>query len=993
MFSSENPISKNGNTQGKNKASRQESQNPFLKNYFEKIEEELTEKESESVSAFLQGIILDEHGDERDYNDIAKDIFYLESDPVMVRLQAKLEKNGLPRFRDYLITKVDVLLNRYSAIQRHSDSGVFPIPIQTDVVTVSEKKAVSIKKRDSKLELVVNSEHRPISKMNLESLLSKSVIGKLDPPTVGQFNYDYCIPESDGVRRPRQEGISKGSLRHVPIISSKEVWSTDLLINLPTSRINRGILPVPAGHIVVGSLDQALEIEDPGGNDPFCTRIRNEFEGDNIRYVVRRRERPLLADPKKFAPDDKECEELKNVLPLPKNQLQRAAVSFYGAKEAIVDHLSDQFLYMCDDRIGKFIENRPQELGTIMDGLRAGHCDLLAWTTAVYFRQLGYTAFVVNTEYTGENGSGFLRDSRHSRVAVIKETGGIVYIDPTQSCRAIDGYWLSGISDDEITQLEKSFYTAQDETEKKKVLQTFRRLIQERQTLVREEEIGFGKSVNRIHDADSMLDDIVVTDDDIEEYFRCANNFFSNSPSNKQKIEINKLCDVLAAKRVPLILDAVSGMRFVEKTMQLQEYARHLVESQGKPGGMQPGFSFELLWNEGQGRALFPSYVEAQYKLLSELEYGYLNTENEYNSTIISDGAVGSFPEKEKLMTFRESFVPFQPVVGAVYRSDELTEHVLFLKLVAMAMTDVEARSFLKKRFEIDDARLMAFAVQFEPMLSTSAKLKKRVSSVKEFSGKRTKEEYLAFCNRAKSISSQLTLNEAEYRMSSNEFLSQLSRIRLAPERAAHSWESGKDIFNIVESEYDPAVHDASMIDQEASERQGKLMVKAEGRTRKMTSSLFVHIDTGFLQPNEMSLMTYYAKVRVILGSLIKFSRLKNVTVSVSGGNNDYFVISPGTNPPLDVLIMRIIYFRIDRFDGKKTDYYGFRMKDGLPKNLLYISRSHGKINAVKYCLGKKLNVTAKSFSEMGLDVFSRLRLQESEDQENEEELRTAVGE
>ena len=105
------------------------------------------------------------------------------------------------------------------------------------------------------------------------------------------------------------------------------------------------------------------------------------------------------------------------------------------------------------------------------------------------------------------------------------------------------------------------------------------------------------------------------------------------------------------------------------------------------------------------------------------------------------------------------------------------------------------------------------------------------------------------------------------------------------------------------------------------------------------------------------------------------YARQKNVHVNISSGNNDYLAISPTTKLPLDHIVFRLLFQRSDRTSKDTSDCYGFQTVNGIPRNLLYLSANQGKVNAVKYMLGKKTNTIAKTFTEIGLDIFPLLRI------------------
>jgi len=584
----------------KQRAIAPEMRDPFLLNYFATVEKAFSQKERESVDAFLEKILFAENGEARDYNDIAHDVFSLERDRSMAKLQEKLEKEGRPRLRDYLLTKADALLGRYQTVDEPAQSGVFPIPMPEEGALAEQyARETETKKR----ERVSGVDHRPVSRMDLEGLLSKETIGSLDPPTICQANDDFCFPELDGMGFRKEAAAATGTIRSVPTMPESELYADDLVIALPASRIRHGILPVPAGYEVVGSLDQALELVDPHEDNPFCTRMLNAIEGVGVRYVVKPRGMPLRLDSKKFMPDAEEQLSLKQALPFPENELPRVRTSVYAAKLAIAERMRERFLYLCDDRIGRFIERHPNELGTIMDGLRAGHCDLLAWSAAAYFRQLGHTAFVVNTEYTADSGKGFLRDSRHSRVGVIKENGSITYFDPTAVCKAVDGYGLSQIGDEEILEMERVFDGAKDVDEKKAALETFRSLIVERESLIQEKSAEPGRYVRKIEDTDLMMRDIHVTDKDIKSFMFDAGHFFPQTLGDEQKREMNKLCDILAAHGLSLtISDIVRRLQLVE---EWSGYSRESLERAFGKADRPAAFFVELCVYEKTAQAFF----------------------------------------------------------------------------------------------------------------------------------------------------------------------------------------------------------------------------------------------------------------------------------------------------------------------------------------------------------------------------------------------------
>ncbi len=947
-------------------------EDPSITAYLQETETLFTGGERAIIEKAIHDAMWDETGEKRPYNDIAATLFYLGYEPEMREVKERLQIRLHRRLGDYLMTKVDRLLAR--AIEVPADptevSGVFRLAadesqaVHTALAKSREQKPVVEGTQPPPV-----LERRPISKMNLESLLSKATIGSIDQPTCGQFNHEISLPQRTGIGRIGNSDDGFMTRRHIERHDGDAMQPNDILIELPRSRIRNKILPVPANHIIVGCLDQALELVDPNDTNPFCTRMLNEIEGGVVAYIVRSRTEPIRADASVYAPGVEERLEIAETLPFP-NEEGKDLTDVTTAKRAVTEFMNKHFLYCCDDRLGEFIARHPEELGTIVDGLRVGHCDLLAWTQARYLRQMGHTAVVVGTEISQDEGRSFMRDMTHSRVGMIHENGRVSYLDPAATCRTVKDYALSHIEDEALIELETAFDQATDSEEKLRLLRAFRVQIDEKETMGPADAELKRRNVRDLEDKEAEIEGIDISDEEVKYYLSTMPFFAPCELTQAARKEMNKLADRLATKGIPLTEGAVRMMK--ESGEEHRYTGSDFLRMQGRVT-----FALFLLNSEKITRKYIPRFAETIYNYPG----AFLESDEKEGGELVPPmvvNAVCAFPEPENLQFFQDSFDPSQYrfIRGRVYPAAELVEYSRFVKLMASALSEERSREFVQERFGVDEEALTRFAEQIEPSLTAQAKPKLVTRSLQAFTGKKTAEEYTAFLERAKFIDRELKTVETERRAASATLLGFLSRIPLAPDpKTVQQWERERDPFDAVETPYRPGEHTLSDIDQNASARRDALTVRVERQSVQPTKSLYVHIDTGFSEAGPPA-VTHFSRVQVAVQSLVQYSRLKNVSVFISGGNNDYFQITPDSKAPAHVLTMRLLY---NRSDKPMDELYGIQTKQGLPKNFLYLSSNQGKVNAVKRLLRKKTNVIAKNFSDLGMDIFPRLKVNDEE--------------
>jgi len=907
----------------------------FLDSYLSRVEDALSDAEQDQVENFLENVIRDNDGSVRNYNDITRDIFEL-NDPVMSGLQTRLAGRIPGSFRDYLVTQVDIRLGRISGFRNPDDSGVFclaDLGLEEEKRTanpfrLAEKRLIAERSeadRDDVESSDVEIRRTAVSEMNLESLLSKETIGSIEPAVNCQANYDFWIPDAGGFRSTARKNETSTEPRRVSRINEDQLVRGDVCFTFPKHRIRDGILPVPAGYEVIGSLDQDLELVDPGEHNPFCTRMLNDIAGDEIRYAVCAKTSRSKISTWDFMPMSGERRILGDVLPLPVEDKKFGETSIYSARHLVAKKMQESFLYICDDRIGAFIARHNDELGTIMDGLRAGHCDLLAWTAAVYFRQMGYAAAVVNTEFSGKEGNGFLKYAGHSRVGILGRDGSIQYFDPTQACRAVKGYSLSHVSDSQIAETERDFAAASTREQKIAALNNLRRSIDENEEL-KDESLYADNSIPNLDRDDGLFSGLMEKNKRVNEILTGQHHGFEHSPDREERIELNGMCDLLASYGCPLshgvlmLLPPIYACPNIEASPNFEYLVKAL--------NVQP----DIFTHEKMFRALYPKVMD---KIYSRIRFR-VDPKNEElvktDANLVS--LIDSLPHRDDLMSFYKDFEPVDLLPGNGYPAYQVQEQARLYKLMAHACVDEEVREYLSVRFGTGEKELKDFATRFEPSLDSKTKPKKIAKAMMEFSGKTNKADYQVFCGLSESMHRQFTVDQKEYSLAATRFYTELLKLQLKPSGES-DWQAERDVYDVNEVDYDPLWHNASQIDRQASERRGKLTVKIERKAESKQTPLHVYLDIA-AEVDSDQFMSHYARLRVVLDSLIKFSAMKKVQVYITSGNNDYFLITPGSHPPVDLLLTRLLFYRIDRVDHGQ---YGFQTQAGLPKNLLWVCR------------------------------------------------------
>ena len=949
--------------------SPKQEKDPYLTSYLEETEAFFSPAESAAVDQVLQQGMYDEMGKLRPYHDITKDLFHLAQDQQFTDVTLRLKKELHRHLRDYLVTKVDRLLYEQAHASDPEHSGVFRLVEDTEDATLTmahTDKKKSVRRAESRLRTVSASERRPISRMNLEALLSKRKIGTIDRPMRGQFNYGFFLPEDTGMVGVQPEANPFSNVRHTDPLTEDEMQPNDIFIELPQERVHDGIVPVPAGYHIAGSPDQALKLIDPNIDNPFCTRLADVILGDTLTYVIRPNTQSSLIQADSYLPDEEEKNEIAQALPFPLTTEGKDLTRLIIAKRAVAELLSKQFLYCCDNRIGEFIARHSEELSTIVDGLRFGHCDLLAWTAARYLRQMGHAACVVSTEISEGNGTGFARDMTHSRVGIIQASGVVSYFDPTSCCQTIRGYALSHIDDQTIAELEEAFDGAKTREDKMRLLQDFRALVDEREDLTVHEESAQDSSVPELNDSTSELSDINISAEEVTNYMHALVSFAPSPLSQSARLEVCRLADLLNELHLPLSMDCLKDLKYRQLGLEASRKTRLRITSLHD--------ALHVLCGEKSYGKYFPDLLSDIYTSLdSSVERG-ADQAGFLKPGSLQD-AVAAFPDPANLMGFADSFSPHQTLPDNEPQTiAKHIEQVCLAKLAACAFVDEEPRAFLLQQFRISAVDLLKFSEQVEPSLAIDSLSRTVTDNLQAFTGKRTAEDYASFLARAKRLDDELCTLEAERRVAAAQFLHFLASMPLQADRSSESPQE-RDPFDTVEAKYRPGEHPLEAIDQYTSAKRDTLTVKVERRFAQPSKSLYVNIDTATVDnATSHTIFSHFARMQTIIQSLLQYSRLRKITVYISSSNNDYFKITPNTRTPPSVLVMRLLFMRADK---PREAVYGFRTKHGLPKNLLYLSCSQGKVNAVKYNLGKKTNVIAKNFTELGLDIFPRLKVED----------------
>jgi hypothetical protein len=928
------------------------------------VESDLTDSELDVIDNFLREIMYESDGTLRSLDSIEESIFYRREFPEINDLEKAVQKKSKNGFANYLLTKAYQAMDYYTVSSGSlSESGVFPAVknIRHDTNKLSESfQEIKETQNDSKTweESGESSSfsNESVSRMDLEALLSDETIGKIYPTCYGEFNYGFSIPVATGFKSPVIDN-AKRQHRHTETLSQEDIKPGDVLLELPRSRIMDNVLPVPSNYMVVGSLDEPLTLVDPDNENPFCTFLVNRLESDHLRYVVRYTSDGIHEYNDEYSPTEEEIVNLGAAFPTPE-EVDGESMNLFSAKQVVSDYMKTNFIYACDERLGKFLTSNEDELGIKVEGLKVGHCDVLAWAAANYFRQMGFTSFVVNSESTNEQGSAFKKRCGHSRVAIISKSGGIVHFDPTSVCQSIKGYGLSSISDSRMMDLELDFENAKDRIEKIAVLNKFRALIEEKQH-VEEHKVRTTEAEYHL-DKPSLFDGVFLTDEDIKTLM--MDGWCEKKWSEKEITEINNVCDLLASKQLPISMACINRVGYFE-------YVQDLLNNQGIGPGPQIVFRNNPLLHGGFLSKFFPLVLEYIYDMLRLSNCDIFSDSDP--ATMSPDFVPNSVISLPAVETVEKIDVDFalsamnSPMKRGEHSVRDLAKISLFLKLVAISFKDEKVR----ERFGIDEKELAEYAIKFEKALAPDTKPKKVHTDMRTFSGKKTQEDYKTFCTRAEQINSAMAVDEKDSQLASTQFLKLLLKMPLRQESDTRWDRAAKEDY----VDYDPNRHHVEQIDYNATLKRGKDTIVLT-KVKPKIKQLFIHLDVDSLEEGTNNIISFIGRCKVILQTLIKFARMKNTSVHISSDNNDYFTIDPNKPFNIDVASFRLALPEI----GRLSDVYGFQTKKGLPKNVIYLSNNEGKVNAVQSVMRKKTNVIAKTFGEIGLDIFPRMRQKDS---------------
>jgi hypothetical protein len=853
--------------------------------------------------------------------------------------------------------------------------------------------------------------------MDLETLLSKETVGRISPHASGFFNEEMLLPTLKGGRKlSPSEGRS--SRRTIPNINSADIalQPGEIEVELPLGFSSA--IPLPNNYEIVAVVgDKPLDVHEPDGRRPCITSISRPFLKKKLHFIIKQRTTSPAVDFGGYKSSEEEVKGFKESLPLPDEITEQASRGIKDAMKALGDFFRGNFLYVCDPRLGKFIGSHHDELATVTEALKVGHCSILSWAAAIYLRQLGYDAMIVNSRCTNDEGSAF-RLAGHARVALKDDDGSLLFFDPTFHCKTAEGLVLSNIPDKAFTELEKKYSRSKSLEEKKRILSEFK-----------EEYIDVSSHGRVPPDAGQPPDILEIESEKAKllqliqkarpEYSLSSPEFYDDRADGQQRLDIMRN----ARKRLTAISELLKNP-LNSSVLTDCVYKR------------DPSFPHDTL-AFNQGPLTFNLYENSRTQSLVKDR-----DSSGYYIRPLSDGALFySYDRYISEPIYFKFIKPDKPQASGEKATTRLynQKNILFACKNAMLLPEIHGRKkqadtcfldhredkwkslFAGGKFDIlkadEEDASASQKIRFLSWLGLALAIK--VNGLKQPGKYESHEDYewaqsYAVNNLLKFLvesGMNPSLEEAEIRL--NEILLEFARflqpypwsgrerkvveglqgrkqalIGLAKEygvgrikKRFQLIDSQKDPLLIVfrsflskmslkdeplsfdesdreYAEYDPGRHDAADIDMTATNRAGKYMAKIK-RLKPEPKKLHVIFDADIIHPNSSDFFYLYGKFRVALEGLAQYARVRKVKVYVTSSSLDYLELDPAwTDDQLDLIAMWLC-------KGKHGGGHppGINTAKGMPKNILLISGSDGSVNSFKYALKGKTNLFTTDLS------------------------------
>ena len=853
--------------------------------------------------------------------------------------------------------------------------------------------------------------------MDLESLLSKETSGRIDPPHRGCFNDELLVPTLQGNRRI-EIPLEKRPSKTVPAVKIEDLVRKPDEVEVKMTCRKSNTIALPANYEIVAVVGtEPLEIIEPDENHPLLTFSRKPLK-KNLHIVIKKRAAPLKVNPDFQKPNQKEMNALKESFPVPKEVSTRPPKNEHMALQTVKEIFEREFVYVCDPRLGEFMTRNKNDLATIMDGLKVGHCSLQAWAAAAYFRQLGFNAIVTAAEYTSDDGTGFAK-AGHARVALIHSDGSTTFFDPTNFSPSVKGYAISSVPDEKFDQLQKDYDKAKSKEEKKKVLNEFRKTHIDscpRENLEQNQANDYSGRAEQPQKEPAKYFEDETYNGKLQEIVP-ENNLWTrlfDDPINarlteEEIIKLNKWVDECAWHGLPMYRKEAEN----PQAGVIELLINQSLEQQKHPFGGKSYFTLrveQLLIEKKLKRSNRWAWEDIDRLMGRASQCGFdgpLSFESdiyELRNLKIWDqmGHLPPRPYNGNLDVLRLLYVKMLILYFGDNKDSEsfrgLMNQKYWMENVEKSSSRFEGRNVEELNARNDalyegthpsqKEYLKALKADFHQLALFLLPYLKSESTRGEITDPKKRKAVLFAAAKeygTKTLENRFIFKEDDKDYALQQFSSFLTKLPVKSEMG--SLESAqKELV-----EYIPGVHDAKDIDRQASAKSEKLMVRVT-KMPKEVKKLHVFFDAYEVKPLSHPVLDLYGRFRIALETLARYSRITKTKVYVTSSNvDDYLEVDPNWTAG-ELNLMAMWFCEGVHYDTENPS--NIKTAKGMPKNFLFLSNSEGSINAMRHEL-RGTRVTAKKFSEVGLDIFPRFREKTPEELEKElmEKLETSYDE
>lgn len=353
------------------------------------------------------------------------------------------EQDEIIQLRDLYQQKIDDYIQRQ--IEEEQDrSGTITYP--EDIKNIEPQEFAENKHVELLSEMVTPKELGEINP-----------IGRIEPPlAVGIYLTDLSLPAPTG----------KITVKSLPLVKEPKTSSQKINISLP--QLQKSV-PCPFEA-------EVIEVSQPESAKYQEANVISQLEkpADSIKYQLALHTELPKVNSEELKPTEEEIKYWQSVFPLPKVLQRLCKESPEDIPSYIGSYVAQNFCYVTNPDFGEFLQYGAEDLPIIMQELKVGHCDYLAWYTAAVLRSQGIPAWIGGGKVTTSDKTQFNGSYGHAVAVYTKTDGALGTLDPSSFCSVETAYHPEILTKKELTGLDEELVNAENDEEKRTALREFK---------------------------------------------------------------------------------------------------------------------------------------------------------------------------------------------------------------------------------------------------------------------------------------------------------------------------------------------------------------------------------------------------------------------------------------------------------------------------------------------------------------------------------------